>query len=139
VVRIQEREGEGASKMIMSLLHRETHQVSCTSLTAGSYCGTAVKQNQACPFSCVLYPWPYQDWTTIMDGLLAKYATRLLKLGVDEIEVKVRVEVDGNDGTKSIQPVRLMVGDDSTLIITLCSGVIITMIIDYKSSTRLAC
>jgi hypothetical protein len=32
---------------------------------------------------------------------------------VDEIEVKVRVEVDGNDGSKSIQPVRLMVSHDS--------------------------
>lgn len=31
-----------------------------------------------------------QDWDQIMDRLLAKYATRLLKLGVDEIEIKVR-------------------------------------------------
>lgn len=29
-----------------------------------------------------------------MDRLLAKYATRLLKLGVDEIEIKVRVGTD---------------------------------------------
>lgn len=29
-----------------------------------------------------------QDWSRIMDRLLSKYATRLLKLGVDEIEVR---------------------------------------------------
>ena len=40
-----------------------------------------------------------------MDRLLAKYATRLLKLGVDEIEIKVRVD---ESGSKSITPVRLM-------------------------------
>jgi len=28
-----------------------------------------------------------RDWNRIMDRLLSKYATRLLKLGVDEIEV----------------------------------------------------
>lgn len=39
-----------------------------------------------------------QEWSGIMDRLLANYATRLLKLGVDEIEVKVRVQVEQEDG-----------------------------------------
>lgn len=53
---------------------------------------------------CPSSPWPpsccvsVQEWSGIMDRLLANYATRLLKLGVDEIEVKVRVQVEQEDG-----------------------------------------
>lgn len=39
-----------------------------------------------------------QEWSQTMDRLLANYATRLLKLGVDEIEVKVRVQTTNEDG-----------------------------------------
>lgn len=34
----------------------------------------------------------------IMDGLVAKYAARLLKVSVDEIEVKIRVIDNNKDG-----------------------------------------
>ena len=40
---------------------------------------------------------------SVMDGLISKYATRLLKLRVDEIEVKIRV-----NGPEGIVPLRLM-------------------------------
>jgi hypothetical protein len=36
------------------------------------------------------------NFKAIMDGLVARYATRLLKLRVDEIEVKIRVK--GEEG-----------------------------------------
>jgi len=43
----------------------------------------------------------------IMDHLVAKYATKLLKLRVDEIEVKIRVKEDGDAGDK-YAPIRLI-------------------------------
>jgi len=43
------------------------------------------------------------NFKAIMDGLVAKYATRLLKLRVDEIEVKIRVQ-----GEEGFIPVRLI-------------------------------
>eukprot|EP00957_Ditylum_brightwellii_P008822 669436-Ditylum_brightwellii.AAC.1 len=43
-----------------------------------------------------------------MDHLKSKLATRLLKLRVDEIEVKVRVATTGEDGKAVVQPVRLV-------------------------------
>lgn len=43
----------------------------------------------------------------IMDHLVAKYATKLLKLRVDEIEVKIRVKEDGEEGEK-YAPIRLI-------------------------------
>jgi acetyl-CoA carboxylase/biotin carboxylase 1 len=46
----------------------------------------------------------------IMDVLISKYATRLLKLRVDEIEVKIRVldGTVGTGGTSAAVPVRLI-------------------------------
>jgi len=44
----------------------------------------------------------------IMDQLKSKLATRLLKLRVDEIEVKVRVMSTDEDGKPVIEPVRLV-------------------------------
>jgi acetyl-CoA carboxylase/biotin carboxylase 1 len=49
-----------------------------------------------------------KDFKMIMDVLISKYATRLLKLNVDEVEVKVRVlETDGTVPDQHI-PVRLI-------------------------------
>merc|ERR1711988_288054 len=47
------------------------------------------------------------DWSLLIGKLISKFATRLLKLKVDEIEVKCRV-ADGSEGTQTIQPLRLM-------------------------------
>lgn len=47
-------------------------------------------------------------FTEIMDQLKSKLATRLLKLRVDEIEVKVRVQTTDEEGNPVIQPVRLV-------------------------------
>lgn len=47
----------------------------------------------------------FQQFRTIMDVLIAKYATRLLKLRVDEIEVKIRVK---NEESNSYSPIRLI-------------------------------
>lgn len=44
----------------------------------------------------------------IMDQLKAKLADRLLKLRVDEIEVKVRIQTTDEDGNPVIEPVRLV-------------------------------
>jgi acetyl-CoA carboxylase/biotin carboxylase 1 len=44
----------------------------------------------------------------IMESLKSKLATRLLKLRVDEIEVKARVVTKDEDGSEYIQPVRLV-------------------------------
>uniref|UniRef100_A0A7S2EIT5 Acetyl-CoA carboxylase n=1 Tax=Ditylum brightwellii TaxID=49249 RepID=A0A7S2EIT5_9STRA len=48
------------------------------------------------------------NFDSIMDHLKSKLATRLLKLRVDEIEVKVRVATTGEDGKAVVQPVRLV-------------------------------
>ena len=45
-----------------------------------------------------------KTFQTIMDSLISKYATRLLKLNVDEIEVKIRVK----DSNGDILPIRLI-------------------------------
>ena len=45
-----------------------------------------------------------KNFQTIMDCLISKYATRLLKLNVDEIEVKIRVK----DSNGDILPIRLI-------------------------------
>merc|ERR1711988_1746171 len=47
------------------------------------------------------------EWSLLVDKLISKFATRLLELKVDEIEVKCRV-ADGSEATKKIQPLRLM-------------------------------
>jgi len=44
----------------------------------------------------------------IMDSLKSKYATRLLKLNVDEIEVKIRIANTDENGKKTIQSCRLV-------------------------------
>ena len=48
----------------------------------------------------------------ILDGLLAKYSTRLLQLRVDELEVKARISYVV-DGKKHIQPIRLVASSTS--------------------------
>ena len=48
----------------------------------------------------------------ILDGLLAKYSTRLLELRVDELEVKARISYVV-DGKKHIQPIRLVASSTS--------------------------
>jgi len=48
----------------------------------------------------------------ILDGLLAKYSTRLLQLRVDELEVKARISYVV-DGRKHIQPIRLVASSTS--------------------------
>jgi len=48
------------------------------------------------------------NFESIMGMLKSKLATRLLKLRVDEIEVKVRVKSTDSDGNSLIQPVRLI-------------------------------
>ena len=49
-----------------------------------------------------------EQFSDIMESLKSKLATRLLKLRVDEIEVKVRVVTKDEDGSEYIQPVRLV-------------------------------
>eukprot|EP00565_Helicotheca_tamesis_P003884 CAMPEP_0185725054 /NCGR_PEP_ID=MMETSP1171-20130828/1378_1 /TAXON_ID=374046 /ORGANISM="Helicotheca tamensis, Strain CCMP826" /LENGTH=2089 /DNA_ID=CAMNT_0028393057 /DNA_START=20 /DNA_END=6289 /DNA_ORIENTATION=+ len=49
-----------------------------------------------------------ETFDEIMDVLKSKLATRLLKLRVDEIEVKVRLASTGEDGKPVVQPVRLV-------------------------------
>lgn len=48
-----------------------------------------------------------EQFTAIMDSLKSKLADRLLKLQVDEIEVKVRIESTDDNGNPIITPVRL--------------------------------
>jgi acetyl-CoA carboxylase/biotin carboxylase 1 len=47
-------------------------------------------------------------FTTILESLKSKLAKRLLKLRVDEIEVKVRIATTDEEGKPVIQPVRLV-------------------------------
>jgi acetyl-CoA carboxylase/biotin carboxylase 1 len=47
-------------------------------------------------------------FTTILESLKSKLAKRLLKLRVDEIEVKVRISTTDEEGKPVIQPVRLV-------------------------------
>jgi len=49
-----------------------------------------------------------ENFSTIMDALKSKLAPRLLKLRVDEIEVKVRVASTDDEGNAMVQPVRLV-------------------------------
>ena len=49
-----------------------------------------------------------QEFGTIMESLKSKLAKRLLKLRVDEIEVKVRLSATDSEGKSYIQPVRLV-------------------------------
>ncbi|CAM9927826.1 unnamed protein product, partial [Ectocarpus sp. 4 AP-2014] len=46
------------------------------------------------------------EWKNVMDTMISRHATRLLKLRVDEIEVKARISPDESSG--KITPVRLM-------------------------------
>jgi acetyl-CoA carboxylase/biotin carboxylase 1 len=58
-----------------------------------------------------------QQYNALMQGLIARYATRLLKLRVDEIEIKVRVHdstgVDSSAGKDVGVPVRLVASSSS--------------------------
>jgi acetyl-CoA carboxylase/biotin carboxylase 1 len=49
-----------------------------------------------------------ENFATIMETLKSKLAKRLLKLRVDEVEVKVRLVSTDEDGNPIIQPVRLV-------------------------------
>ncbi|CAN0308491.1 unnamed protein product, partial [Ectocarpus fasciculatus] len=46
------------------------------------------------------------EWKNVMDTMISRHATRLLKLRVDEIEVKARISPE--EGSRQITPVRLM-------------------------------
>ncbi|CAM9940346.1 unnamed protein product [Pylaiella littoralis] len=46
------------------------------------------------------------EWKNVMDTMISRHATRLLKLRVDEIEVKARIAPEG--GSEQIIPLRLM-------------------------------
>ncbi|CAM9555517.1 unnamed protein product, partial [Choristocarpus tenellus] len=46
-------------------------------------------------------------WKEVMDSLISRHATRIIKLRIDEIEVKARISTTVND-KKQITPLRLM-------------------------------
>ncbi|CAM9330367.1 unnamed protein product [Chrysoparadoxa australica] len=48
-----------------------------------------------------------ETWKEVMDSLISRHATRLLRLRIDEIEVKIRVKTTV-DGVPQVQPIRLM-------------------------------
>jgi len=49
-----------------------------------------------------------ESFRGVMDVLKSRFATRLLKLRVDEIEVKVRLAGTDEDGSQLVQPIRLV-------------------------------
>ena len=53
-----------------------------------------------------------KGFRSILDSLLAKHSTRLLKLRVDEIEVKARISYV-MDGKRHVQPIRLVASSTS--------------------------
>jgi hypothetical protein len=42
------------------------------------------------------------SWRGVMDSLISRHATRLLRLRIDEIEVKVRVSSTTSDGKQQV-------------------------------------
>jgi acetyl-CoA carboxylase/biotin carboxylase 1 len=53
----------------------------------------------------------FENWKVLMDMLVARHATRMLRLNIDELEVKLRV-ASVVDGKKAVQPIRLVASSD---------------------------
>ena len=63
-------------------------------------------------------PQVVANWRAVMDSLISRHAVRLLKLRVDEIEVKVRVS-NSVDGAKQVgdQLADVFVSEPAILIV----------------------